>query len=560
MIISEFLRLKESIKDICIIQEVESPVCRTKDQAKAIAALQACSQLLNLKAFDNHLMPKNIRKEILGEMAPQYDENGLIIGSRRRHGLYEKRTPKLWKRVVEEEEEEEVGIEDNPDLLRATAQPAAVEKDAVVENGNGDAEKEIETAVKVETIPMENGNSCESNIDSDLLQLNVSESQPPQPNNDSTEAMELTTVIQKSLEYEVGNVKMLDLDAEITPEETKELEVDHVEEELSKVELDGEEELEEGPFHCWFTIIEVQMKDNQFEGIPYRRLCLVSKRPFPDLPELKLFHKSQPFIIKMRNLSTEIILQHETIQLLSDYMLKLMLALINKEFRCPINEIPYYIVPLLKNTENSPFESLSPQDLQALIDWDEINKIIEHKISPYVLNTIEDASDTIVIDNTDNNRRYFVTKLRTDMSPLSPVPADAKIREAGYATFAEFYKTKKYLTLTNENQPMLEVRRLKKVMNFLYPGQTAEPKVKGPTSTWTVPEFCSNFFMSASVYQATMMIPSIMTRVDSILLCREAKIRYDLPIDDTNFLEAYTCPSASMEMNYERLETLGGKL
>lgn len=508
------------------IQELESPVTRTKDYARALVALQACSQLLTLKAFDYHLMPRNIRKEILGEMAPQYDENGMIIGSRRRHGLYEKRTPNLWNRVVEEEEEEEVGIEDNADLLKAQVQSAVEE-------------------VSIAEIP-ESG-AMDVNIDTKMEEIIIDFPKPSEP--------ETAENSKAEPEYDGNGQKMLNLD--LVEEIKDEKDVNSVAEEEG---YEAEEELEEGPFTYWFTIIEVKLPECKFEDVPYRQLCLISKKPFPDLPELKMFHQSAPFMVKMRNISTEVIFDRERIQLLSDYVIKLMLALINKEFHCPINDIPYYIVPLVKNCEDLQYESLSGSELQDLIDWEEVNSIIEFKNVPFVLEEANDPTDTIIIDSSDNFRRYFVTKVRYDMSPVSAIPEGVKIREAGYPTFGDFYKEKGFADIFDLNQPLLEVKRLKKVMNFLYPGHIVPAQLKGPLSTWTLPQFCQKFFMSASVYQATMMIPSIMTRVDSLLLCREAKVRYDLPIDDANFLEAYTAPSASMEMNYERLETLGGKL
>ncbi|GAA5800244.1 hypothetical protein HPULCUR_005669 [Helicostylum pulchrum] len=506
------------------LQELESPVVRTKEHARALVALQACTQLLALKAFDNHLIPRNIRKEILGEMAPQYDENGMVIGSRRRHGLYEKRTPKLWDRVVEEEEEDAIGVEDNEDLLKATAQTAVAET-----NGTEDQ--------KPNGLPNGVPNGAPNWVHDEVKEVSIQE--PEKSENTDPEH-----------EYEENGVKMLDLDKPVEVEEKAE------DKEMEEVE----EELEEGPFTCWFTVVEVKLPDHRFEGVPYRTVCLISKKPFPDIPELKLFHKSVPFMVKMRNLATEVIFDRDQILVLSVYMLKLMLALINKEFNCPINDIPYYIVPFVKNCESTRYEDLSESELLALIDWEEINNIIESKPIPFILDESKDPTDTIVIDGTDNHRRYFVTNVRHDMSPLSPVPEGVKTREARFATFADYYKEKKFIESLDMDQPLLEVRRLKKVMNFLYPGHIVPAQVKGPLSTWTISQLCQKFFMSASMYQASMMIPSIMTRVDSILLCREAKVRYDLPIDDPRILEAYTCPSAGMEMNYERLETLGDSL
>lgn len=501
-------------------QEMESHVCGSKDLARASVALNACIRLRELDALDKHLLPRNLKREILGDMAPQYDENGYIIGSRRRHGLYEKRTPKFWERPrlnEEEEEEEEIGVEDNPDLLKAQVQNTAIsDRKPPVPTPNEDVLME-EAAEPSQDVPMEDAT---------------------EPSQDAV-APQVNGVAH-------GEESAQDQQAEEEMEEVEEVE-------------EVEEELGEGPFSCYFTVFEVQLPDNKFDHIPLRRLCLISKKPFPTLSDLKLFHKSMPFYVHLRNISTEIMFDREKILLLSEYMKKLMTALINKVFHCPIVEIPYYIVPLVKHCENTAFETLAPTDFETLIDWGEIDRIIESTSRPFTLDDY-DPTDSIVVDQSDNMRRYFVTNVRTDMSPLSPVPDGVKIRETGYASFADYYNEKKFVEELDTSQPMLEVKRLKKVMNFLYPGQTVQAQMKGPMSTWTVPSFCQRFFMSASVYQATMMIPSIMTRIDSILLCRQSAERYDLPIDDANMLEAYTTPSANMEMNYERLETLGGKL
>ncbi|CAO3607529.1 unnamed protein product [Mucor fragilis] len=490
-------------------QEMESHVCGSKDLARASLALNACVRLRELDALDKHLLPRNIRREILGDMAPQYDENGYIIGSRRRHGLYEKRTPKFWEKPsLIEEEEEEIGVEDNPDLLKAQVNATAIPERGPLELASDQIVREKD--------------ATESSQEADVPHVNG--------------------VANGQASTEEQHAEIQDTAAEKAEQE------EEVEEELGK-----------GPFSCYFTIFEVQLPDNKFEDIPLRRLCLISKKPFPAFPDLRLFHKSIPFYVRLRNISTEILFDREKILLLSEYMKKLLTALINKEFHCPIVDIPYYIVPLVKHCEDTAFEALLPTDFEPLIDWVEIDRIIESKSTPLSLKD-HDSTDCIVVDQSDNMRRYFVTKVRTDMSPLSPVPEGVKIRETGYTSFADYYNEKKLAEDLDTNQPMLEVKRLKKVMNFLYPGQTVAAQMKGPMSTWTVPSFCQRFFMSASVYQATMMIPSIMTRVDSILLCRQSAQRYDLPIDDANMLEAYTTPSASMEMNYERLETLGDSL
>ncbi|KAI8991530.1 dicer-2 protein [Mycotypha africana] len=531
-------------------QEMESPVCRSKEHARAIVALEACVELRKLNALDEHLLPRNLKKEILGEMAAHYDENGLMIGSRRRHGLYEKRTPAFWKRQVEEEEE--IAVEDNEDLLKATIHTTE-ELTSDIKEGNDSSivVKEVAVNGSVKVVDTVVGNEGKSSMPEALqpTKLDINPTQLATNGGARIDGILPGTLLNEAQTDEtVGQVQ------ENTEKGT-----------MAEVLQKEEEELGAGPFKCWFTVLEVNMEDGKLGGIPYRRVCLITKKPFPTLPKLKLFHKTVPFTVNVRNVETEIVFDRPRIILLSEYMKKLLLALLNKEFHCPIVEIPYYIVPMIKNCENTPFEQISADEFTSLIDWQEVDSILHSQNEAFSLNSGKDPLDSIVIDRTDMFRRYYVTSVRSDLSCFSPVPEDCheKTREKGYATFADYYKEKELLKEGQEfdtSQPMLELKRVRKMMNFLYPGQIEQGQMKGQIKAWTLPSFCDRFFISASVYQAIMMIPSIMTRIDSLLLIRQARERYDLKIDDENMLSAYTTPSASMEMNYERLETLGDSL
>ena len=105
------------------LREVTSEVARTKTKAKRLAAFEAAIQLYKLGVLDDHLRPKNMKRQILGEMAPHLDEEGQIVGSKRRRHFYEKRTPQFWERKQDEEEEkteqDDMESEDDEDLMVA---------------------------------------------------------------------------------------------------------------------------------------------------------------------------------------------------------------------------------------------------------------------------------------------------------------------------------------------------------------------------------------------------------------------------------------------------------
>lgn len=53
--------------------------------------------------------------------------------------------------------------------------------------------------------------------------------------------------------------------------------------------------------------------------------------------------------------------------------------------------------------------------------------------------------------NFDQPHRFYVADVYTDLTPLSKFPSPE------YVTFAEYYKTKYNLDLSNVNQPLLDV-------------------------------------------------------------------------------------------------------
>lgn len=535
------------------IREVTSETARTKGKAKRMAALDACKELHKLGAFDDHLLPKNYKREILGEMAPQVDENGNIIGSRRRRGIYEKRTPRFWEREEEKlPEEEDVQMEDlqngevssereralinGLNVSRRRKEPAHAGLNNMTTYTDGAVSVQKGPFV-INTVPLVPG------------KMNGSQAKPVTTNNTDAMSEPLSSQNQNgdlgvASSHENGAIMETDTADKATNEEANKAK-------------EGEEDIGEGPFTLWMTVIDIDLSKGVFGDDPIRRMSFLTWKEFPQLPTIELFTKVASFQVVCRSFSESFQVDREVLDTLANFTLKLVSSITNKTFSCPLGKFPYFLAPLRSMNGDSLFGSNS--EYMQWIDWDEISLALEKNTIPVELDRLEESlKDRIIIDYSDNQRRYYVQGICNELTPMSSIPEDMKIRETGYENFAAYYKEIYKLEVTRPDQPLVRVKRIAKVMNYLMPVPPEAAKDKGRTATFVIPEFCNLFTISASVFRSAMLIPSIMTRVDSFLLVREACARYDIPANDPLMLEAYTTPSASMAMNYERLETLGG--
>lgn len=554
------------------IREGTSTVTRTKNRAKRLAALDICEKLHKVGAFNDHLLPNNPKREMLGEMAPHMDENGQIIGSRRRKFYYEKRTPRFWER----EEKQEVEEDQKDDTTKTTVPDQKLENNGHSANGVM-VEGIVNSPVGTEAGPQD---TMETIANLKVTKTIIDDTEQPQTNDvksdDNGKAVDKAQNDLIDLESGVnGRVDGVqngkgtqdgDHDqrngqnyttSSTTEEKAKEKEeVVNNDDKKEEEELKEEEDIGPGPHNVWLNVIEIDLPEGVWDSVPVRQMAFLTWKEFPSLPEFQLYFRGKPFNTRVHPFTEAISLDKERVELLSKFTLSICLAINNKQYKCPIRDFPYFLAPLLHTNGSKKADSVTAND----IDWEEITRVSDVKNFPIDLADVEASlNDKIIVDYADSLQRYFVQDVCHDMTPFSPIPANMKIREAGCEHFAQYYNDTFKKQVTDEKQPLIRVRRINKVMNYLIPVTPAAPEEKGKIAAYLIPEFCQIYSVSASVFQSAMLIPSIMTRVDSFLLAREASIRYGIPASDALMLEAYTCPSASMAMDYERLETLGGK-
>ncbi|CAO3629586.1 unnamed protein product [Mucor hiemalis] len=305
---------------------------------------------------------------------------------------------------------------------------------------------------------------------------------------------------------------------------------------------------------------------------PFRSMCLVTKNPLPSIPAFDFFKDNLKFRVRTILQAEKVEFKDDTkIKSLSNYTLAVTQSIVQKQFNCQFEDMPYFFAPLVRNVFPTPQKVLIVKSLETKIDWKEVNRAISHdKKRRIPLAGVDSAcKDAIVIDVAGNNRHYFVEKVERDMSVLSDIPInlDISLREYEFNTFREYYSQHEKLPLkiTDWGQPLLRVDRIYRSKTFTFSNEEAKSRKLQkeqvePTLNvlWLVPELCYLHCISASVYRTLEILPTIMIRIDSILHALDAQETLGLPfIDKDLMLEAYTASSARMEMDYQRLEFLG---
>ncbi|XP_077095373.1 endoribonuclease Dicer [Siphateles boraxobius] len=156
------------------------------------------------------------------------------------------------------------------------------------------------------------------------------------------------------------------------------------------------------------------------------------------------------------------------------------------------------------------------------------------KQNPFIFR-LEDYQDAVIIPryrNFDQPHRFYVADVYTDLTPLSKFPSPE------YETFAEYYKTKYNLDLSNVNQPLLDVDHTSSRLNLLTPRHLNQKGKALPLSSaekrkakWEslqnkqilVPELCAIHPIPASLWRKAVCLPSILYRLHCLLTAEELR-------------------------------------
>lgn len=304
-------------------------------------------------------------------------------------------------------------------------------------------------------------------------------------------------------------------------------------------------------------ILECVHRDEEAEQ--YRPLLLVTRYPLPDVPAIRVYDVPNVREVRLRR-AAPLQLDEAQRELLVRYTERIVRTIANKDFTCVAEGMLWTVAPLNAGWQSSG--RTAPCDVNDAIDWQGTKKSVDDIYVPVRPGTAEELEafmeDAVVQGRrSEMTRRYFFVRVRRDLTPLSK-PADSP-REALYENIFEFARSasRELVTLEDFNQPLIEVERVSHMHNCLS-SIVAQPEKGDSPAKYLIPELCAKTTIPARVLRTAMLLPSVLTRIDEILLVKELNAVHFRHIIAEDLLHAaVTTSAAAFDRNYERLELYG---
>ncbi|CAJ1074311.1 endoribonuclease Dicer [Xyrichtys novacula] len=268
---------------------------------------------------------------------------------------------------------------------------------------------------------------------------------------------------------------------------------------------------------------------------------ILTAKPIPRIPQFPVYTRSGEVTISIElqksgfSLTTA---QLDLITRLHQYIFSHILRLEKPalEFKPMLADSAYCVLPLnvVRETNTLDMDFKFMEDIEKSEARIGIPTTQYTKQNPFNFK-LEDYQDAVIIPryrNFDQPHRFYVADVYTDLTPLSKFPSPE------YETFAEYYKTKYNLDLSNLNQPLLDVDHTSSRLNLLTPRHLNQKGKALPLSSaekrkakWEslqnkqilVPELCAIHPIPASLWRKAVCLPSILYRLHCLLTAEELR-------------------------------------
>ncbi|KAM4662071.1 endoribonuclease Dicer isoform 2-T2 [Discoglossus pictus] len=268
---------------------------------------------------------------------------------------------------------------------------------------------------------------------------------------------------------------------------------------------------------------------------------ILTAKPIPQIPHFPVYTRSGEVTISIelkKSGFTLTLQQLELITRLHQYIFSHILRLEKPalEFKPTAADAAYCVLPLnvVNDAGTLDIDFKFVEDIEKSEARTGIPSTQYSPERPFIFK-LEDYQDAVIIPryrNFDQPHRFYVADVYTDLTPLSKFPSPE------YETFAEYYKTKYNLDLTNLNQPLLDVDHTSSRLNLLTPRHLNQKGKALPLSSaekrkakWEslqnkqilVPELCAIHPIPASLWRKAVCLPSILYRIHCLLTAEELR-------------------------------------
>ncbi|XP_034274302.2 LOW QUALITY PROTEIN: endoribonuclease Dicer [Pantherophis guttatus] len=268
---------------------------------------------------------------------------------------------------------------------------------------------------------------------------------------------------------------------------------------------------------------------------------ILTAKPIPQIPHFPVYTRSGEVTISIELKKSSFTLSLQMLELITrlhQYIFSHILRLEKPalEFRPTDADSAYCVLPLnvVDGSSTLDIDFKFMENIEKSEARTGIPSTQYTKESPFIFK-LEDYQDAVIIPryrNFDQPHRFYVADVYTDLTPLSKFPSPE------YETFAEYYKTKYNLDLTNLNQPLLDVDHTSSRLNLLTPRHLNQKGKALPLSSaekrkakWEslqnkqilVPELCAIHPIPASLWRKAVCLPSILYRLHCLLTAEELR-------------------------------------
>lgn len=268
---------------------------------------------------------------------------------------------------------------------------------------------------------------------------------------------------------------------------------------------------------------------------------ILTAKPIPQIPHFPVYTRSGEVTISIELKKSGFTLSLQMLELITrlhQYIFSHILRLEKPalEFKPADADSAYCVLPLnvVNDSSTLDIDFKFMEDIEKSEARIGIPSTKYSKETPFVFK-LEDYQDAVIIPryrNFDQPHRFYVADVYTDLTPLSKFPSPE------YETFAEYYKTKYNLDLTNLNQPLLDVDHTSSRLNLLTPRHLNQKGKALPLSSaekrkakWEslqnkqilVPELCAIHPIPASLWRKAVCLPSILYRLHCLLTAEELR-------------------------------------